>query len=314
MSTTIEQAPTRDASLDTEVVTSKTGDRLRSGADFITNVAGRLADRLDANAQARVARLEARQLNAADLLTADTPDMPDALESTPDTAERELRARDVLKSIGAGAMGALRATGEFAVGAGIVAGMAARRGIEAVQARKARHMEARAERKAERQAEREAAREARQAERDQRQAEQEARQQERLTQKAEALEARRQAAEARREARHEKWQARKDSLQMAISSAEAAIATTLNNATERFDAAVDRGIARAGDIKDAAVDRFTTIKDATVERATETGRSMKRGAEWLKTRVDDTRAIGAAAFEAAASTRQTLAAQHEVGQ
>jgi|GEM_PF-5549512 len=363
MSMTLESAPHAEQSINIPVtneghdaqevqVTSKVGERIRSGADVVTAIAQRIADRLDARAQAKIARQQG----------GDQSTMGEVIPIKPEVAEdaepRESKARRVLADIGTGALGALRATGELAVGVGVVTGDAIKSRIDttvaASLARKAERVQARDERREERAAERDAALAAKERAEAQKFAESEARRAERAAERAERYEARKAAALARREARHEKWNARKESLKIAVTSTIDAgrqrVEATVDAGRQRVESAIDagrrgveatidagrRGVEAANkaisERADAVAEALNNRTEALNERADAAIDAFNRGiasaadygrqkyedargaAERLKGRVDDTRAIGAAAIEAARAARSTLRDQRELGQ
>lgn len=346
MSITFEAAPQGEAvAPQQEAITSKAGERLRGGADFISSAASRLADRLDARAQAK-AQHETPSIDMSPFeAQMDQPDSPE------DGHEKESRGKAFVNRIGVNALGALRATGELAVGSGILAGRAAKRGgeyaadkvtdtadrfrvqtvevagrvkseiiadvqhlkSEALERKQAR-LDARAERKTQRAEEREA----------------------RQSEKAAEKEVRAKAAEARRDARRSQWRARKESISLALSSAETAVSDKIAAAASRVMDMSKEVAEKAAEVRETAVSAATNTYEAGKNKAeaaiiatsrgaataVENSRDVyragaeksRRGAEWLKSRVDDTRAVGSAALDAAAQARRTLQDQRAIGQ
>jgi hypothetical protein len=300
------QTHTQIPSIETEaVVTSKAGERLRSGGDFIKGAADRLADRLDARASARAARRAAGSQYVEGGL-GDLRDMLDGKNTTnaesgevDEREESRTKARNVLRSIGNGAMKALRATNELAVGvhssieakAGEVRSALTDRMDQAL-ARKQARLDARAENFAMRNAER---LERRRVVQDQREvyalynenieatagreaADKYAKRRERARQEKEQRESRvarekadREArvaerateAQARKQARQQKWAARKQVLSLAAAKGKESVGDKVSGVSDALD--------RFADKVDEKID---TVLDKTAEKAAETRQTV----------------------------------------
>lgn len=129
----------------------------------------------------------------------------------------------------------------------------------------------------------------------------------RLAERKAEAEKRAEAAKAKREARRQKWNARREALTMAVSAG-------ADRAKDTAQAVVQKADEKITQIDDAV----RNTADRAVDKAQEAFTTVKRGGEWLKSRVDNMRAIGSAAVQGAIESgramRTTIKTNEKLGQ